>query len=267
MEVSNLDQYKTAQEIAVLWGMNTRTVQNLCKNGKLEGAVKHGGRWFIPNHIPNPIENDKNLIFYGTKKVIFDNAIKLFMSRGYEYVSIKDIADSVGIMQSAIYNHFLSKQKILDTMYDYFVKHFNGNQITIEEMKEILKNGTKEEFCSALMFTFESQDQDTEKQLRMFLITKIIYMRLYQDDRARDIFLNIMNSDVEAYVQEILEYGVSIGVLEEFDIPTYAKFLIGQRHIMGIKAFATPNYEPKQLEEEKRIMKMSADMLPYTVKK
>lgn len=201
--------------------------------------------------------------FTKTKKEIFDVAIGLFAKSGFENVSLRDISRAVNIKQASVYYHFQSKLEILDTIYDYYIENFGNNQSPVEELKEILRKGTKEDFCNALMFTFEPNDQNEEQQTRLFLITKIIYMRIYQDDRARDIFLNLMNSDIEKYVQEVLEYGVSIEVIEDIDIPTYAKFLIGQRHIMGMKAFANPNYEPRQLDEEKRIMKMNTDMLTF----
>lgn len=271
MEIANFDQYMTTQEISAQWGVDARTVQNLCRKGEIEQAIKRAGSWFIPKDAPSPLKNNKSnskeFDFTGTKKRVFDGAIELFSNVGFENVTMRDIGYVVKITQATIYHHFSSKQEILDKIYDYYAENFNNNQKPVKEMKELLKNGTKDQFCSALMFTFEEIGQNAEKYKRMTLITKIIYMRLYQDERARDLFLIQMNSEVESYVQEILEYGVSIGVLEKFDIPTYTKFLVGQRHIMGIKAFANPNYELKQLEEEKRIMQMSADMLPFISKK
>lgn len=263
-----MDQYMTVMEVATRWGVDPRTVQNLCRNEKIEGAVKRAGSWFIPKDAPSPLKNNKSnggkFDFIGTKKKVFDNAITLFSKNGFENVSLRDIGDIVKITQSTIYNHFSSKQELLDIIYDYYIEHFKDNLRPAEEMKAMLKNTTKEELCVALMFTFESSDK--EKYNRMILITKIIYMRLYQDERARDIFLNLMNADAEDYVKEILEYGVAIGVIKAFDISTYAKFIVGQRHIMGMKAFANPNYEPRQLEEEERIIKMCADLMPFAVK-
>lgn len=264
-----MDRYMTASEISARWDVDAKIIQNLCRNGKIEGAIKRAGSWFIPKDAPSPFKNDKpdgeRFHFTGTKKKVFDSAIELFSKNGFENVSLRDLGDAVEITQSTIYNHFSSKQELLDTIYDYYIEHFHDNLKPVEEVKEMLKNIAGEELCFILMFTFESPDR--EKYKRMVLITKIIYMRFFQDDRARDIFLNLMNADVEDYVKEILQHGVSIGVLEAFDLSTYAKFIAGQRHMMGIKAFASPDYEPKQLEEEERIVKMCASLLPFAAKK
>ncbi|MDJ0639300.1 MAG: TetR/AcrR family transcriptional regulator [Paracoccaceae bacterium] len=55
-----------------------------------------------------------------TKDILRDHARRLFAERGYEGVSMRDIAGSVGVQQSAIYNHFASKQHLLvDLMVDH----------------------------------------------------------------------------------------------------------------------------------------------------
>ncbi|MEM6386491.1 MAG: TetR/AcrR family transcriptional regulator [Pseudomonadota bacterium] len=48
-----------------------------------------------------------------TKDDLRAHARRLFAEHGYEGVSMRDIAGSVGIRQSAIYNHFPSKQHLL----------------------------------------------------------------------------------------------------------------------------------------------------------
>jgi AcrR family transcriptional regulator len=41
-----------------------------------------------------------------TKEKIFDAAVELFAERGYDGVSIRDIAKAVGIRESSVYKHF-----------------------------------------------------------------------------------------------------------------------------------------------------------------
>jgi AcrR family transcriptional regulator len=59
----------------------------------------------------------------GTKEKIFDAAIDLFSEHGYNGVSIRSIAASVGIKESFIYVHFINKEDILNHILDY---HHNG---------------------------------------------------------------------------------------------------------------------------------------------
>lgn len=49
-----------------------------------------------------------------TKEKIWKEALTLFSKYGYDGVSVKKIADAVGIKDSSLYKHFHSKQEIFD---------------------------------------------------------------------------------------------------------------------------------------------------------
>lgn len=54
-----------------------------------------------------------------TKQRIIEESLDLFSSRGYDAVSVRDIARRVGIKESSLYNHFKNKQDIFDTIVDF----------------------------------------------------------------------------------------------------------------------------------------------------
>ena len=51
-----------------------------------------------------------------TKEVILYESLKLFADKGYDGVTVRDIAAEVGIKQSSLYKHYKSKQEIFDTL-------------------------------------------------------------------------------------------------------------------------------------------------------
>ena len=51
-----------------------------------------------------------------TKQKILDKALELFSARGYDCVSVGEIAAAVGIKAPSLYNHFPSKQAIFDAI-------------------------------------------------------------------------------------------------------------------------------------------------------
>lgn len=67
----------------------------------------------------------------GTKESILVNALEMFAQTGYNTVSIRDIANTVGIKESSIYYHFKNKQDILDSIVDRYELH-------IKELTDIL---------------------------------------------------------------------------------------------------------------------------------
>jgi len=55
-----VEGYVTVKEIAEKWGLKARTVQIMCANGKIEGAVKFGRDWAIPADAEKPA--DKRIV-------------------------------------------------------------------------------------------------------------------------------------------------------------------------------------------------------------
>lgn len=194
-----------------------------------------------------------------TKEVIFDVAVELIAGAGFGETNMREIAARSGIKAAAIYNHFSGKQEILDCIYSYYAEHFNDNVKSYEELRGILENGDMTGLVKAFLFTFESADE--KKYRRMVLITKIIYMRIFYDPQAKDIFLNMMTASKENLTKRVLDSGVSSGILAPFDTESYAGLLGECRHIMGIKAFARPDYSVGQLEEEQKLISFFSGLL------
>ena len=46
--------YLTIKEISKLWGVSPRSVQEMCKSNKIEGAIKFGRDWAIPKDAKKP---------------------------------------------------------------------------------------------------------------------------------------------------------------------------------------------------------------------
>jgi AcrR family transcriptional regulator len=197
--------------------------------------------------------------FSKTKETIFDKFVEMTSSLGYENVSMRDLANEVGIQVASIYNHFQTKAKILEHAYDYYCIHLYDNRNPAEKIKNLLKTASAEEIVDAFNSTFESEDQ--KKYVRMILITKIVYMRLYQDPIANQIFAETYENS-SRYVMDVLEYGIGTGRIDPgFDVATFTDLLIDSKVIMGIKAFAAPNYVARQLEQEARNSALLARLL------
>lgn len=52
-----IEGYITVNEAASKWEVNTRTVQIMCADGRIEGAVKFGRDWAIPVNAERPSDN------------------------------------------------------------------------------------------------------------------------------------------------------------------------------------------------------------------
>lgn len=197
----------------------------------------------------------------GTKERIFDISIRLFAKKGFEKVSVRDIAHEAGIKAASIYNHFSGKDVILDTIYEYFRIHRLDNRGASIHMKETIETGTAIEIVNALADTpFELEEKIT---IRMVLIPKIILMRIYDDPKANQFFLHEWYDTDMKYLRHWLGYAISIRRLPgDFDIERYSMFFWRQLVMMAVWAFADPGYEVRVVDEEKLLHNMFADMLP-----
>ena len=56
---NTMDLLTTAQ-VAKKWNISQRRVDVLCKEGRLEGAIMIGNRWFVPKDAKKPEDGRKN---------------------------------------------------------------------------------------------------------------------------------------------------------------------------------------------------------------
>ena len=51
--------YVQAEVMAERWNVSVRQIQTLCKEGRIEGAIKFGNTWAIPENVPKPTRTGK----------------------------------------------------------------------------------------------------------------------------------------------------------------------------------------------------------------
>lgn len=49
-----MNGYITVRDVAEKWNMSVRNIQNLCAAGKIDGAMKFGNAWAIPETAEQP---------------------------------------------------------------------------------------------------------------------------------------------------------------------------------------------------------------------
>jgi hypothetical protein len=58
-EVLMMIGYDRAEELTERWNVSARQIQMLCKSGKIDGAVKFGNTWAIPEDAEKPTRTGK----------------------------------------------------------------------------------------------------------------------------------------------------------------------------------------------------------------
>lgn len=151
--------------------------------------------------------------FKGTKKEIFETAVGLFSEKSFGTVIMKDIARAIGKQHGGLYNHFSSKQEILDTIYDFFVLHFFDERISPDDMEPILRNGSMIDIIHTMNFEFSKEHNKLMTQ-----IYRIVQNRSYFDERARRISKEILIDECVKYGEDVFNKAIEIGRFAPFNV-------------------------------------------------
>ncbi|MEM7751953.1 MAG: TetR/AcrR family transcriptional regulator [Pseudomonadota bacterium] len=150
-----------------------------------------------------------------TKDDLRRHARRLFAEHGYEGVSMRDIAGSVGIRQSAIYNHFPSKQHLL---VDLMVSHMEH---LLDAMRAAVgTSGSPVDRLTAFARFHVTYHIDQPHD------TFLAYMELRSlDGEGRAAIVPLRNA-YEKTLRNILEAGDKVGVFSITDTALVARAIL-----------------------------------------
>lgn len=163
------------------------------------------------------------------KELILKTAYGLFLKKGYQSVSIKDIMEASNLSKGGIYHHFENKEAILFEVLDQYFFKTLGIDKTIfeglsfrERIKRVYnlgvglfamvesmgKNGIK--YPIQRLFHFQLECENFPEMRKQFRNTSIAYAKFVQDI----VYEGIQNGEVKPELDpEILSYQI-IGMIE-----------------------------------------------------
>lgn len=158
-----------------------------------------------------------------TKERILEEAMKLFSIHGYDAVSVRKIASSVGIGNSALYKHYPSKQAIFDAIVDQCKKHFmdqcNYAQDTMSP--------SKEDFVTMCLSMFKFQIEDE----LIVMFRRILLIEQFKNENMsrifKEFFIDYPINSQKLIFQELMDHGVMVKKdAEALAIELYSPFFM-----------------------------------------
>ncbi|MFT8351243.1 TetR/AcrR family transcriptional regulator [Clostridium saccharoperbutylacetonicum] len=140
-------------------------------------------------------------------KIIYES-LNLFSTKGFDAISVRDIAKSVGIKASSLYNHFKNKQDILDTIiskYSAYISNFFDHTMHNCYINEIVINKIKyfsEEYFfkdSIEIFMFYLKDEYVVK------FRKLLIIEQFNNSEIANIYNKIFVEDILNFHTNIFE--------------------------------------------------------------
>lgn len=136
-----------------------------------------------------------------TKEKILNSALNLFSTKGYSAVSVRNIAAEVGIRASSLYNHFESKQDILDELIKINIRYIKD---FLEEMYRECKINNKKYTNPE---SFSNNFIDTNLRIIKFFLEnstvvkfrKLLTIEQFSNPELSALYQKIFISDILKY--------------------------------------------------------------------
>lgn len=155
-----------------------------------------------------------------TKERIVDEALTLFSQKGYNGVSVKEIADAVGIKDSSLYKHYKSKKEIYDTIIDGMTTRMNQMSEEIN-MPVVIDDNAADELGN---ITVDDLVRITQKAFLFYCTDSYAsrFRRMLQkeqriDNVESDLYRKLFMIDSLEYQTEIFKVLVKNGHMIDID--------------------------------------------------
>jgi AcrR family transcriptional regulator len=119
---------------------------------------------------------------FKTKKSILASSLALFSSNGFKATTVRDIASSVGVKQSALYNHFKNKDEILETLIEELTTSAIANIFTPKDSLNERLQGKS--ILLSISTTFKLISFDIKNEA----LFKLLIQEIYNNERVREIY-------------------------------------------------------------------------------
>lgn len=140
-----------------------------------------------------------------TKELILEAALDLFSQHGFAGASIRQIAGAVGIRESAVYNHFKSKEEIFFSLLSRFKKNSLSDTILSDDLIEDLPRPEKflNNFSKKLINLWSRADE--KKFMRLILMEQ--FTVIGQKEISPNEFLNESHAICRMIFSEMMKHG------------------------------------------------------------
>ena len=116
-----------------------------------------------------------------TKERILAAALEMFSQKGYAGTNIRELSESLGLVKSAMYRHFESKDAIWNTLLDELIAYYEARFGSTEHLPPVPDSLEELVTMTMRMVNFTIHDEKVVKS------RKLLSIEQFRDERARDL--------------------------------------------------------------------------------
>ena len=155
-----------------------------------------------------------------TKEVILQEALKLFSCKGYDAVSVRDIANKINMTQAALYKHYSNKQDIFDCiikkMEEEQRKKYEELKVPQGDMNQMAKEYKNIDLKMIKFISEEIFKYWTGNQYAKYF-RKMITIEQYKNEKMSKLYHKHLAGGVIDYLSKLFEEMIKVGVFKEND--------------------------------------------------
>lgn len=205
-----------------------------------------------------------------TKKIILKKALELFSERGYDSVSVGEIAQKVGIKAPSLYNHYKSKEEIFQAIVNETAERYEkGTDIIdihvanvsrdIPSFKKIAAESLTEKVKQ--IFLYSLHDETVSRFRKMMTIEQ------FRSEKLAKLYSERYVDRIIAYHADIFRSLIAAGEIVNVDPITLATFYVSPIITLLGVCDRQPEREAECLDKLEKHVKLFFDTYNVAAKK
>jgi AcrR family transcriptional regulator len=194
-----------------------------------------------------------------TKEKILNACIDLFSQKGFYETSIREIANATGVKTSSLYNHFPSKESILDAIFEYYKTEITKTKPPDEPAKEVSLDRLRDKFRESFKIRRKILSSP-----RMEAITRILWIEMLRNPKARRFYRDWYFNENRDSCTKSVKYMQKKGLLGKHDPATVSALLNAAMnyYFQQLCLLKADNKDTAELEEQrKKYFELLLDLL------
>lgn len=153
-----------------------------------------------------------------TKEKILMTALQLFARDGYEAVSVRNIAEELGITKGALYRHYKNKRDIFDSIVDRMIqidaKRAQEHQMPAEQFDAMPDSYENTSLEAIQTYTIEQLKFWTEDEFAS-RFRRMLSLEQYRNEEMAELYSQCIVAGPVAYMEDLFRELMKKGVLKE----------------------------------------------------
>lgn len=204
-----------------------------------------------------------------TKKKILEISLALFAQKGFDGVSVREIAKEVGVRESALYKHYKNKEDILDKIIEEMISSIrNGYELRhvpetlTEGVAEGYRNISEEQLCEMSWSIFKMFTEEPKlSNFRRLLMREQFHNKTFAKYYDKFFIEGVIESQAKTFLQLVDSglfrkaderiialhfYGPIMLLFQQYDCEPEKKDEIKEMLFKHVRAFGE-NYGNKEI--------------------